>query len=195
MFTRFMTVALLAMAAATSRPAAAQAPSPDQAYGFVLLTTIVGRDGASPYYSGVVSWTNHEGDSTESVNAYVTNGLVECTGMYQDSEGVRNIDGHGLIEMSLGQGHNDTYSITVACPDATTPGEPADFRHSFSTYEQPGGTVQLINNQSVRLPWVLEGSMEAPYEGGGSIRMTWRLCHSGCAPPEPENRTAPPASP
>jgi hypothetical protein len=194
MFTRLITFAILAMAAAASQPAAAQSSSPnlDQADEVVLLTTIIGRDGASPYYSGVVTWTNHE-DSTESVNAYVDQGFVECKGTYQDEMGIRDIDGPGLIEMSLGQGDNDRYSIRVACP--TGFGEPADYRNSRDTYEQPGGTVQLINNERVRLPLVLEGTMSELYENGGSIRMTWRLCLRGCAPPEPADRTAPAASP
>lgn len=196
MCTRLIAAALLALAAGASWPAAAQpAVDPlDRVRGIYLLSHIVGRDGASPSYSGVVSWTNHE-DATESVNAYVTNGLVECKGTYRGSDGTRNIDGPGLIEMSLGQGNNDKYSIRVACPNATTPGERADYRHSVDTYEQPGGTVQLIDNQRVRLPLVVEGSRSEPYDNGGSIRMTWRLCLSGCAPPEPAARTAPPAPP
>jgi hypothetical protein len=194
MFTRFIAIALFAMAAAASPRAAAQAPTEEQAYGVALLYVIASRDGASPFYSGVFSWTNHE-DATESVNAYVSEGRVECKGTYRGSDGVQNIDGVGLIEILLGQGDNDRYSIRVACPNATTPGEPADFRHSVETYEQPGGTVQLINSETVRLPLVLEGSRSEPYDNGGGIRMTWRLCHSGCAPPEPADRTAPPAAP
>lgn len=187
MFTRLITAAaLVALATTASSPAAAQ-----NVDGIVLLSTIIGRDGASPHYSGVVTWTNHE-DATESVNAYVDTGRVDCKGSYRGSDGLQNIDGPGLIEISLGQGDNDRYSIRVACPNATTPGEPADYRHSVETYEQPGGTVQLINNERVRLPLVLEGFREEAYENGGNIRMTWRLCHYGCAPPEPADRTAPP---
>lgn len=97
--------------------------------------------------------------------------------------GVTNIDGPGLLEMSLGLPGRQ-YSLRVACPDATTPGQPADFRHSFDTYKQPGGKVELDQkNQKAKMPRVVQGSYSEPYDGGGSIRMNWKLCTSGCAPP------------
>jgi hypothetical protein len=189
MFTRFITFALLALAAAASGPAAAQ-PVRDPGELVILLSELVGRDGATPFYSGDITWTNQEGDGTESVSARVTNGRVACVGTYQDPNGARTINGPGLLEMSLGQGDNDRYSFRVACPNAIgSPVEPADFRHSYDSYEQPGGTVELINNQKAKLPRELKGSRSEAYDGGGSVGMTWRLCTRACPP------SAPPAPP
>jgi hypothetical protein len=185
MSTRFITVALLALAAAAPWPAAAQAVgNPNGAKIIAVLSELVGQDGGSKFYSGVISWTNKEG-ATETVSAYVTNGRVQCDGTYVSPNLSRIIQGPGLIEMSLGQGDNDKYSFKVACPNATTPGEPADFRYSYDSYEQPGGTVEFMSNQKVRLPLVLKGSRSEPYDNGGFISMTWKLCTraSDCPPP------------
>jgi hypothetical protein len=192
--TRFIALALLALAAAASWPAAAQ-PTPNQpSLGTVLLIILVGRDGAKQFYSGVVSWTNKEG-ATETVSAYVTNGQVQCHGTYVSTNVSRVIYGPGLIDMSLGQGDNDKYSFRVACPNATTPGEPADFRHSYDSYEQPGGTVELTKDlKKAKLPLVLEGSRSEPYDDGGFISMTWKLCirASDCPPPPKKPPPSPP---
>lgn len=176
--------ALLALAAAASGPAAAQqVPQEGPEYAVVLLSALLGQDGARQFYSGAVSWTNQEGDSTESVNAYVTKGKVACKGTFRSPEGVVNINGPGLIEMSLGLPGGE-YSLRVACPDPSTPSQPADFRHSFDTYKQPGGKVEFDRQkQQAKMPRVVQGSYSEPYDDGGSIRMNWKLCTSGCAPP------------
>jgi len=192
MSTRFVAFALLALAAAASWPAAAQQSTQPGIDPIVLLSHLVGKDGAKQFYSGVVSWTNKEG-ATETVSAYVTTGQVQCDGTYVDPNASRIIYGPGLIDMSLGQGNNDKYSFRVACPNATTPGEPADFRHSYDSYEQPGGKVELVNSQKAKLPLVLEGSRSEPYDNGGFISLTWKLCirASDCPPPPKK----PPPSP
>lgn len=182
MRTRSKVIVLLGLMAATHRPLAGQ----NLALTFeVLLPQLLGADGARQFYSGIISWVNKEGDGTEAVSAYVTEGRVQCKGSYQSPEGTRGIDGPGLLEIWLGQ-EDGKYTFRVACPNPHADQVmEAAWAHSWDSYQQPGGAVGLDQKAGkALLPKLLEGSWSEPYDGGGSIRMTWRLC-AGCPPPAP----------
>jgi hypothetical protein len=185
-----MVILLLGLMTATHRPMAGQ-EDPTGTF-MVLLPGLVGRDGATPNYSGIISWVNQEGDGTESVSAYVSAGRVQCKGSYHSPDGTNGIDGPGLLEIYLGL-EDGKYTFRVACPNAISkPAREASWEHSWDSYKQPGGAVRLDERAGKAiLPALLEGSWQEPYDDGGSIRMTWQLC-GGCKPPAPPS--GPPSS-
>jgi hypothetical protein len=188
---RIMAIAVTVLLLATSaRTLPAQLPTPRSACDFDRITC---------EYSGVINVTNEEG-AKEVIAASVVRGVVHCIVRYTDEEGTRTASGPGLIRIEVGlvpapedslppggsRERSRLYTMSVACPHAAyAPPHEAAWSHPYDTYKRPGGEVGVDQRGQAVLPDVLEGSYNTLYEGGGgSLRMSWRLCRN-CPPPPP----------
>lgn len=140
-------------------------------------------------YRGYITWSWMAGDVQEHVTLRLQEGGFSlCDVSYVSPEGAWTANGQGLLEFSMGLDPDDgqpgkpgsMYSIRGACPHARTAQTlPADWRHSFDTYKQPGGAYRTKPAQKgfllTGLPRELKGGYRIT-EGEENISMAWRFC-------------------